>query len=841
MTDCPLIEQLQKLLDEALPQEERLRIEAHIEQCATCREVLERLTESASRSWLSAFASNQLDVTDATAAASHYRLLRLHKKGGLGEVYEARDELLHRPVAVKFLQHGNLSDPDSQQRFRAEAEVTATLDHPGIVAIHALAADSNGRPGYVMRFVQGETLHEAIEKYHQTHGPLYHLVEAKLGLRSLLGRFVAVCNTVAYAHSRGVLHRDLKPANIMLGPFGETLVLDWGMGKRFRAGDPVGQEGNEEVLSDSQSVLSGTIMSRTGGTPGFMGPEQAAGSGMGVGQASDVYGLGATLYCLLTGKVPAPSPGVCAGRDAASNASHRNGFLPPRAVNPKAPAPLEAICLKAMAQRPTDRYASALELAADVEQWLADEPISVYREPWLVRAGRWRRRHPQLVTASVALMLAGVALSLLVAVNRDQARRQAERLERDIREQKDIAETQREVAEAKEKTANEREAETRAVLDFVEKKVFAAARPTNQAGGLGYDVQLADALKAALPFVETGFKHQPLIEARLRMTLGQSFLFLGKAKVGAEQYQAARTIFTEHLGPDHPDTLRSMSRLANSYYDLGWHAKALELNEETLALVKAKLGIDHPDTLLSMNNLANSYDAVGRRADALKLYEDTLALRKAKFGPDHPDTLSSMNNLAVIYKDLGRHAEALELQEKTLVLRKAKLGPDHPDTLGSMNNLAAIYTAVGRRAEALKLDEETLALYKAKLGPGHPDTLRSMSNLAASYAELGRYVDALKLCEETLMLQGAKLGPDHPLTLITIYNIACIQAQLIPKSKDRVMQADLAMDWLKKAVDGGYKDIAQIKTDADLDALRGREDFKKLLAELEKKVQKVTE
>jgi tetratricopeptide (TPR) repeat protein len=150
-----------------------------------------------------------------------------------------------------------------------------------------------------------------------------------------------------------------------------------------------------------------------------------------------------------------------------------------------------------------------------------------------------------------------------------------------------------------------------------------------------------------------------------------------------------------------------------------------------------------------------------------------------------------MNNLAFSYYRLGRYAEALKLNEETLARRKAKLGPDHPDTILSMNDLANSYAALGRHAEAHKLHEETLALYKAKLGPGHPDTLASM------------------------------------------YNVACVHALLVPKSADRAKQADLAMDWLKKAVAAGFNDVAQIKQDTDLDALRGRDDFKKLLAELE--------
>ena len=266
-------------------------------------------------------------------------------------------------------------------------------------------------------------------------------------------------------------------------------------------------------------------------------------------------------------------------------------------------------------------------------------------------------------------------------------------------------------------------AETQAVLNFVENKVFAAARPEGQDGGLGHEVTLKRAIQSAVPFVEDGFREQPLIEARLRRTLGTSFSYLGEAETARAMFQRSRELYAARLGPDHPDTLMSMNNLANSYAALGRHAEALALREETLELRKAKLGPDHPDTLKSMNNLAVSYAALGRHAEALALLEETLKLHKAKLGPDHPDTLGSMNNLAISYAALGRHAEALALREETLRLQKAKLGPDHPDTLRSMNNLAISYAALGRHAEALALREETLKLRKVKLGPDHPDTL----------------------------------------------------------------------------------------------------------------------
>jgi tetratricopeptide (TPR) repeat protein len=737
-----------------------------------------------------------------------YRVVRPHAHGGLGLVSVARDAELGREVALKEIQARYAGDATLRGRFVREAEITGGLEHPGVVPVYGLGRYADGRPYYAMRFVRGETLQEAARKLHAG--------EAGSTLRGLLSRFVAVCNAVAYAHSRGVIHRDLKPANVMLGAYGETLVVDWGLAKVVGRPALDGTAGDEVTLRPASGAGAETVVGAALGTPAFMSPEQAGGGGVAqLGPATDVYSLGATLYAVLTDRPPVQ------GRDTPEVLENvrRGNWPPPAAVQPAVPKALDAVCRKAMALKPADRYGSALDLAADVERWLADEPVTAWREPWPTRAGRWVRRHRQLATGVAAVLLAAVPLSVVIAVNSDRARQRAEGDERAIREQKEVAE------------ANE--AETQAVLDFVENRVFAAARPKDVEGGLGSEVTLRRAVETALPFVEQSFRQQPLIEGRLRMTLGTSFRYLGERKIAADQFQAAHTIFAEHLGTDHPKTLASKNKLAHCYELLGRHAEALKLLEENLALLKAKLGPDHPDTLMSMYYLANSYYDLRRHAEAFKLREETLALRKAKLGPDHPDTLRSMTSLANSYAALGRNAEALKLTEQSLPLLKAKLGPDHPDTLGSMNNLANSYAALERYAEALPLTEQTLALQKAKLGPDHPDTLASMNNLAANYSALGRYAEALKLHEQTLALWQAKLGPHHPNTLLTMYNIACIHAVLVPKSTDRAKQADLAMDWLKRTVAAGFKETDQIKKDTDLDALRGREDFKKLLADLE--------
>jgi tetratricopeptide (TPR) repeat protein/tRNA A-37 threonylcarbamoyl transferase component Bud32 len=348
---------------------------------------------------------------DAPPVGSRYRPLRLHARGGLGEVYLARDEELSREVALKRMRRPHASDADCR-RFVREGEITGSLEHPGVVPVHGLTRDADGRPCYAMRFVRGQTLQNAIARFHAAAA-----ADCGLLLRQLLTRFVAVCNTIAYAHSRGVVHRDLKPANIMLGDYGETLVVDWGLAKRLdRPGEADGPGGNGPVPVSSERRDGATATGDLLGTPAFMSPEQAAGRPGSVGPASDIYSLGATLYALLTGRPPCDADSVA----ETLRKVQQGDFAPPRKVRPDTPRALEAICLKAMEREPAARYVTALELVADIERWLADEIVHAYREPWTTRTGRWVRRHRTLVTSlaavlGVSVLLGGSAVGWLAA------------------------------------------------------------------------------------------------------------------------------------------------------------------------------------------------------------------------------------------------------------------------------------------------------------------------------------------------------------------------------------------------------------------------------------------
>ncbi len=690
-----------------------------------------------------------------------YKLLERLGEGGMGVVFLAEQlEPLPRQVAIKIIKSGPKS-AHALHRFEAERHALALMDHPSIAKVFDAGTTDTGRPYFVMELVQGIS----ITKYCD---------QEQLTPKERLELFIPVCQAVQHAHQKGIIHRDLKPSNVLIAVYdGKPVpkVIDFGVAKA------IGSPFSEQTPITEVGTFIGTLE--------YMAPEQAEFNNLDIDTRADIYSLGVLLYELLTGAPPFSSKQL---RSAAftemlrlirevepprlgtklSSSDELPSIAAVRKLEPKqltkmVHGELDWIVMKCLEKERHRRYETANALALDLHRYLADEPVLAGPPTAWYRMRKFVRRNKSPVVAASLVLLALMAGIIGTTLGLIEARRQ-----RDTAETAVVAEKNAKV------TAESREAETRAVLKFVENQVFAAARPEGQDGGLGRGVTLRKAIEAAVPFVEKSFANEPLIEARLRMTLGVSFYHLGNSKEAAEQILKARVLYEKHLGPNHIDTLKSMSNLGIMYADIGRHGEALKLHEEAFALRQVNLGPDHIDTLQSMLNLANSYTDLGRHAEALGLRQKTVALQKANLGPDHTDTLRSMNNLALTYHFLGRYVEALQLREETLALMKVKFGPDHPVTLANMTGVASSYDAVGRPADALKLREVTLALQQAKLGPDHPSTLWGMNNLAISYDKLGRHAEALKLREDTLARRKAHpdLGPDHPATIISMDNLA---------------------------------------------------------------------
>ncbi len=538
----------------------------------------------------------------------------------------------------------------------------------------------------------------------------------------MLTRFQAVCNTVAYAHSKGVLHRDLKPGNVVLGEYGETIVVDWGLGQEVREKGLMGAaetlDGKELVVNPLDSG-SGTRTGDAMGSPGYMSPEQVAGDWDRVGPASDVYSLGAVLYCVLTGR------SAFAGLDIAAilHRTEVGDFPPPRRVNRLVHPALEAVCLKAMALRPEERYSSPKELAEEIGRWMADEPVSAWREPWAMRLGRWARHHRTAVAMAAVALVAGVIGLGVVAVLQARYNRRLEQANTVvIQANNDALAALAFLVEVLRSPRSDTSGSTRhggrrsgwgqradwnepltAPKRPGERCSRRSATPTTALGStIGRHTCTARRWKCVRPRWAQSTPTRSPAAITSAMTTGVRGVFPRRLAL----HERTLELRVATLGPQHSETLTSRHNLAVAYRNASLPFKAIKTEEENIRLLEMVVGTNHPDTLSSRNNLANSYKDAGRLDDAIALYESTLERRRATLGPDHLDTLQSQNNLGVGYRDAGRFSEAIALFEETLEARASKLGPDHPYTLFSRHDLGVAYWCVGRYSEAIKLLEQ---------------------------------------------------------------------------------------------------------------------------------------
>ncbi len=715
---------------------------------------------------------------DGLPPSTRFRLLRPLARGGLGLVSVALDEELRREVALKEIQPQHAGHPESRARFLLEAEVTGGLEHPGVVPVYGLGRYADGRPFYAMRLIRGDSLKESVERFHKEKAALPPGEEA-LRLRQLLRRFVDVCNAVAYAHSRGVLHRDLKPANVMLGNYGETLVVDWGLAKVLGGAGTAATEGalSPTRSGDSAETQQGAAL----GTPAYMSPEQAAGRLDQLGPASDVYSLGATLYALLTGRQPFTD------RETGEvlRRVQRGDFPRPREVAPGVPPALEAVCLKAMALRPADRYGSAQGLAGDVERWLADEPVGAYREPAPARLARWARRHRASVL-SAAATLAVLALSLgvfaAVLTGHNRALAAANSREREAREQEQQAREQERLALDRAQ-ANFRLARE-AVKDYCVKVTLNPRLKQADLTALRKDL-----LATAAQFHEK-FKDQEGDDPEVRAERAYAYFELGSIAKETGAAEEALGHFRQSLalwGPlveAHPNNqayrwglAACCNDLANLYQSLGRAEEAEAAYRKSLAL-KQELADAAPsdprrqaDLGLALGNLAFWLAGRGRDKDAEAYYEKALAVWQALVDaqPDNARAWRSLaderHKLGYLHFRTGRREQAGEAYRQALAVRQRlhRDDPDNPqylDDLGwSYYNLAQWYRVAGRPREAEESFRQAVDVRQQLADrfpgvPGHQSRLAIVLDAQALFFQAtGRKQEALQAYQRSLAIQ----------------------------------------------------------------------------------------
>lgn len=664
-----------------------------------------------------------------------YTVLAALGQGGMGVVWKARQRRPDRLVALKMFRAGDLASPTDVQRFRNEAEVIAQLDHPHILPVYEVG-EHDGVHYFSMKLVEGGSLAAHPDSY-------------RADPRSAARLLATIARAVHYAHQRGILHRDLKPSNILLDSEGQPHVSDFGLAKR--------------VETDSSLTQSGTLV----GTPSYMAPEQTSGNKGAVTTATDVYGLGAVLYALLTGRPPFVGETVLETMEQVKNREP----VPPRRINPKVDRDLETICLKCLQKEPNRRYESAQVLAEDLERWLKGEPIRARRAGRWERLRKWVRRRPALASLIMVSILAVLGL-LAGLLWHDAQLEEAARREHDQAEQ---ARRERDAAEESRRWA--RQAVDDMYTEVAEKWLQRQPRlqPLQR-----------DFLEKALRFYQHDAEQDGAVSAVQQRTgmayyrLGGIQRMLGRHKEALEGDRKALTIF-QKLHADAPQEAVYRYQLSACYHALGLELKdtgklseADQVLQQAIALCQ-RLLLDFPDRPQFRDHLAacrithaGLLADTGRVPEAERAYRETLDMLEKSVGrssadPKYRNTLATTYDLlSCLLVNIGRPREAEPIIRKALAILE-KLATEHPGEpeyrgrwATNLQNLGTVLIRSGRAREAQEVYRQALTI-ETKLVADFPavpgyrfDLATTQSNFGVLLRAAGQREEAMKSYEQAI-------------------------------------------------------------------------------------------
>jgi len=660
-----------------------------------------------------------------------YHLLQKIGEGGMGEVWVAEQHKpIRRKVALKLIKTGM----DTKQviaRFESERQALAMMDHPAIAKVFDAGETDEGRPYFVMEYVQGIPI-------------TAHCDQNRLTTQERLELFMQVCDGVQHAHQKAVIHRDLKPSNILIAiQDGKAVpkIIDFGVAK-----------------ATAQSLTERTMYTELGmliGTPEYMSPEQAEMSGQNIDTRTDIYSLGAILYELLVGALPfdpkelrragfdeirrkireedppKPSTRLSTMGDASTVQAHNRRTESPSLIR-QIRGDLDWITMKTLEKDRTRRYGSPSELAADLDRYLQHQPV-VARPPSAVyKTRKFVRRHRVGVGVAATLAILLVAFSVSTAV---QARRIARERDR----------------------ANQEAETSRQVSDFLT-GLFKVSNPSEARGN---SVTAREILDKGAEKITRELQGQPLVQGKLMTTMGFVYQSLGLYDPAQTLLEKALETRIKTLGPKHPDVAETLSNLGTVVWRKGDFARAKALQEQALAIREKQFGPDSKEVASSLHNLGTLNYTQGNYAEARRLLERSLAIREKALGPEHEDVATTINSLgAIAYKE-GDFKRAEELWERTLAIREKTLGPDHPYVAASLNNLAIVHTYTGDPKGAIPLLERVVKIQEKVLGPKHPDLATGYMNLGDAMSKSGDLVGAKPYYARAVAIMEAA-SPGNP-------------------------------------------------------------------------------
>ena len=737
--------------------------------------------------------------------AGRYKLLEEIGEGGMGSVWVAEQtEPVRRKVAVKLIKPG-MDSKTVLARFEAERQALAVMNHPNIAKVLDGGLTESGRPYFVMEYVKGIPITEYCDAM-------------RLSVPERLDLFIQVCGAVQHAHQKGIIHRDLKPSNILVAPYDDKpvpKVIDFGLAKAM----------NQSLTERTLHTAHETVL----GTPIYMSPEQAQLNNLDVDTRSDLYSLGVLLYELLTGSTPLekqrfkqagwdevrriireeepprPSTRISSCQTLPSLAAGRR--TEPIQLTNQVRGELDWIVMKALEKDRNRRYETANGFALDLQRYLNGEPVLAAPPStsyWLQKLARKHRAALISATLFALFLIGGGTVSIWQAVRATRAESQALAAERQAKNDRALALNQQKLAEERETRARENEkkaqaAETAAkesdatakdVLNFVRDKIFAAARPPLNNGGLGKDVTLRQALDEAETKITESFAKRPRVEARLRSILDSTYAALGETQLAGVQIERAFALAKQHYGVDDEFTAGLEYAVQDYYRFAGRSAEAIQLLEESLARRRKTLGPENRITVSTLEYLALACENDQRTEEARKLrtelaelqvklelpsedtkkiwvlgsryqrerkfeeaallYEKALPELTAKYGPDNTEILRLNTNLATQYLFLERYREAVGIMEPVYERAVRTLGATHGVTRGLLQNLSFAFTKIGRQAEAVHLIETALPAFQRDYGPTNHYLNGLLINLTGGYVDLQQYQKGIQLLEETI-------------------------------------------------------------------------------------------
>lgn len=655
------------------------------------------------------------------AGIGPYRVLRLLGEGGMGRVYLAEQRQPQREIALKVVR--TAASGEVLQRFQREAELLAGLEHPAIARIYTtgVAETAGGPVPYLaMEFIRGTEL-------------LAYAEAQALDLRARLQLMAELCRAVHYAHARGVIHRDLKPGNVLVDASGQPRILDFGVACAL---------GGEAY---TRMTMAGEIL----GTLPYMSWEQMVGDTARIDVRSDVYSLGVMTYELLAGRLPYPDLPKATLLGAIETLRREE---PPRLgrVAPAAAGDPETIVMKALAREPSQRYDSAAEMAADLERYLARQPITARPPTARYVLGLFVRRHKALATGAglaLAALIAATLVSLQFAWSEARARADAEwRLQ-------------------------EREATHAFLTDMLSAADPARAR--------GEEVTMREVLGSARMVVERRQDLPDSVRASVLQTLGGTYAHLGVPDQALDLLQQARTLMDRSTPADARDRLALEYEYINALTLKGDQTQALQLASAALAHLQASADREAWPVYWKLRLVAAYARSELGEIDAA--YADVVAIHAAlvaRYGEADALTLEAAQQWAALERLRGDYRAAVRIADSIVRLRTQTLGADHPETLHSRNGLATHYGRLGDYVAAEMILREVLADRQRVLGEDHSDVWRTQQNLAVVLLDSGKTAEGARLMRGLVEKFAARHGEQHRETLRLMNNLATAERDL---------------------------------------------------------------